>query len=122
MAVVAPLFFLLVLGLIEFARMVMVQQSVTNAAREGCRHAALTTTSASSSVDAVVRDQLSSTIANSNDTDDCRVTISPSDLSTIAENTEIIVNVEVDYSNVSWLPPSFLGGAVIRAKATVKRE
>ena len=36
-AVVAPVFLLLLLGIIEYGRMVMVQQILTNAAREGAR-------------------------------------------------------------------------------------
>ncbi len=34
-ALVAPVFFLLVFGMIEYGRMVMVQQVITNASREG---------------------------------------------------------------------------------------
>ena len=38
-AIVAPLFFLLIFGMIEYGRMVMVQQVITNASREGARRA-----------------------------------------------------------------------------------
>ena len=46
-ALIAPIFILLVFGMIEFGRMVMVQQVLTNASREGARLAVLdgTTTS-----------------------------------------------------------------------------
>src|SRR3954451_18844471 len=40
-AVVAPVFFLLVFGIIEYGRMVMVQQLITNASREGARRGVL---------------------------------------------------------------------------------
>ena len=40
-AVVAPIFLLLVFGMIEYGRMVMVQQVLTNASREGARCAVL---------------------------------------------------------------------------------
>ncbi len=36
-AIVAPIFFLLIFGMIEFGRVVMVQQLLTNASREGAR-------------------------------------------------------------------------------------
>ena len=36
-ALVAPIFFALILGIIEFGRMLMVQQILVNAAREGAR-------------------------------------------------------------------------------------
>src|SRR5947209_283568 len=50
-AIVAPLLVSLVLGLIEFGRVLMVEQILTNAAREGCRTAVLdgSTTSDTSS-------------------------------------------------------------------------
>ena len=40
-AIVAPLFFLLVFGMVEFGRMVMIQQVLTNGSREGARKAVL---------------------------------------------------------------------------------
>lgn len=40
-AVVAPIFLLLVFGMIEWGRMMMVQQILTNAAREGSRRASV---------------------------------------------------------------------------------
>ena len=40
-ALVAPLFFTLILGIIEFGRMMMVQEILVNAAREGARAAIL---------------------------------------------------------------------------------
>ena len=40
-ALVAPLLVMLVLGMIEFGRMMMVEQILTNAAREGARKAVL---------------------------------------------------------------------------------
>ncbi len=43
-AVVAPLLLGLVFGIIEYGYLFMVQQSLTNAAREGCRIAILQTT------------------------------------------------------------------------------
>src|SRR5438477_12793763 len=52
-AVVAPVFLLLVFGMIEYGRMVMVQQIITNGSREGARAAVLdgaTTASVTSSV------------------------------------------------------------------------
>jgi Flp pilus assembly protein TadG len=122
MALVAPFFFVLVMGMVEFARMVMVQQALTNAAREGCRKAALPTTSSTTVVDATVRQQLKPSLSNAENTSTCRVTITPTVLAGIAENTEISVAVEVNYTDVTWLPPAFLKKSVLRGKATVRRE
>ena len=69
-AIVAPVFFLLMFGLIEFGRMMMVQQSLTNAAREGCRTAVLATTINSSDVEAAVRNYLQSVMSNAANVDE----------------------------------------------------
>src|SRR4051812_47359519 len=52
-AVVSPVFFLLVFGMIEYGRMVMVQQLLTNAAREGARVGVLDNSTASDVTTAV---------------------------------------------------------------------
>lgn len=52
-AVVAPLLLLLVLGTIEYGRFVMIQQMLTNAAREGARRATLEGASAADVVQVV---------------------------------------------------------------------
>ena len=122
MAFIAPVFFLLVFGLIEFSRMVMVQQALTNAARSGARKAALSTTQNSSDVDAAVRDYLSATIPNSSNAEQCRITVSPSTLSTATSGTDITITVEVTYSDISWFPATFLGNSVVKGQATMERE
>ena len=52
-AIVAPVFFLLVFGMIEYGRMVMVQQVITNASREGARVGVLDGSTTSSVTTAV---------------------------------------------------------------------
>jgi Flp pilus assembly protein TadG len=107
-AIVAPIFFLFVFGLIEFGRMMMVQQSLTNAAREGCRTAVLATTRNSSDVEADVRDYLQAVMRNASDSGEVRVTV-PSGLANAPSGTKLSVSVEVDYDDVSWVPVSYLG-------------
>jgi Flp pilus assembly protein TadG len=121
-AFVAPPFFLLIFGVIEFGRMMMVQQSLTNAAREGCRTAALATTTSGSEVEASVRDYLEFVLKNASDADEVRVT-TPISLAGAASGTQIAVAVEVDYADVSWLPWEILGlNPTIRAEQIGKRE
>jgi len=121
-AFVAPVFFLLVFGLIEMGRMVMVQQSLTNAAREGCRKAVLATTIDSNDVENAVRDYLQSVMSNANDTGEVRVTV-PGGLAGIPSGSELSVGVEVDYSDVSWVPIGYLGlNPTIAAEQVGKRE
>ena len=61
-AVVAPMFFLFLFGLFGFGRAVMIQQALSNAAREGVRKAVLPTTTAVADVDTAVRNSLLSRV------------------------------------------------------------
>jgi len=121
-ALVAPVFFLLVFMLIELGRMMMIRQSLTNAAREGCRTAVLATTTSSSKVEAAVRNYLQSITSKASDTSTVRVT-TPTGLASCASGTQLAVYVEVDYEDVSWLPLVHLGlKPTIGAKQTGLRE
>src|SRR6185503_18474885 len=64
-AIVAPVFFMMIFGMIEYGRLVMVQQILTNATREGARRAVLqdATTSA---VKTVVKTYLTNASINGN--------------------------------------------------------
>ena len=121
-ALVAPVFFLFVFSLIELGRMMMIQQSLTNAAREGCRTAVLASTINCSDVEAAVRDYLQSVISHASDVDEVRVTV-PASLTNTASGTDLTVAVEVDYTDVSWLPLGYLGlNPTIGAEQTGQRE
>ena len=121
-AFVAPIFFLLVFAVIELGRMMMVQQSLTNAAREGCRKAVLATTTSGSDVDTAVRQYLQSVMSNASNPDAVRVTVPPS-MSTATSGSSLTVGVEVDYADVTWLPLGYLGlNPTIRASQFGLRE
>ncbi len=122
MAVIAPYLFLLVFGSIEFARMVMVKQSLTNAAREGCRTAVLALTDNDNDVESAVRQYLRGSIADYSDSETVRVSIDPTNVANQPTGTTITVSVEVDCGDVSWLPAGFLGGVTLQANATMNRE
>ena len=121
-AMVAPVFFLLVFGLIELGRMVMVQQSLTNAVREGCRTAALATTTDNSEVEMAVRDFLQPVMPRVANASEVSVTV-PTGLATTSSGTDLVVTAEVDYADVSWLPLNYLGvNPRIGAQQIHKRE
>lgn len=123
LAVVSPMFFLLVFALVEFSRMVMVQQALTNAAREGARKGALATTQNQSDVDGAVRSHLSAAIPNSSNSGECRISTSPAVVTSAPSGTIITVTVEVDFSDVSWFnSPWFLGSSKLHGRATMERE
>lgn len=121
MAVVAPLFFLFALVLIEFGRMALVKQALTDAARAGCREATLATTLTQGEVEDAIRENLQAVVADSH-VDHCRLNVSHSDFTDLAPGTEITVSIEVDCSDVSWIAPRYGSEVVIQAGATMKRE
>lgn len=116
-AVVAPLFFLLLLGMIEIGRMVMVQQVITNASREGARIAILDGTTTTDVMNAV------ETYLSSGGVRNATVTITPDPPSQAGYDEPVTVTVRVPFSQVSWLPtPMFLGGVELAAVTTMRRE
>ena len=126
-AVVAPLFFLLVFGMIEFGRMVMVQQIITNGSREGARIAVLDGTTTDEVVSAV-QDYLASASIN---VEGAEITAIATDDETGAERPlaqsdygdAVTVTVSVPFGQVSWLPtPMFLGGSTMTATTVMRRE
>ena len=119
MAVVMPVFFMLVFGLIEFSRAVMIQQTMTDAARAGCRRASLASCNDSGVAEAAARDLLTQVV---NDPAACNVAITPNGLSALEPGTEITTTVSTNFSDVSWLAPNFLDGVTISATATSLRE
>lgn len=117
-AVVAPLLFLLVLGMAEFGRMLMVQQILTNGAREGARKAVLP-----GSTDADVQGTIDSYMSNASISGHTR-SISPS-ATTATAGTQITVTVSVPYNNVSWLPVGNLGwfkDKTLNASVVMRKE
>ena len=122
MAFVAPFVLFIVFGSVEFSRMMMVKQSLTNAAREGCRNATLVNKQNFSSAETVVRDRLQGIISDASTTSGIRITISPPFTESPTSGTEIVTTVEVDCSDVSWLPATIFAGAKIRGVASMYRE
>lgn len=121
-ALVAPVFFLLVFGLIEASRALNMKQALTNAAREGCRTASLATTLSSDKVDAATRDYLAAVTRHANNPDKVRIAV-PSSLATCETGTELTVAIEVDFQDMTWLPLDFLNfRPTISAVQCVRRE
>lgn len=116
-AVVAPLFFLLVFGMIEFGRMVMVQQVITNASREGARIGVLDGAT-TADVTSAVNNYLSSAGVQG-----ATVTVTPDPPSSAGYGAPVTVTVSVNFNQVSWLPsPMFLGGQNLSAVTVMRRE
>lgn len=117
MAVVLPLFVPMVIGQLEMARMGMVSQLVTTAAREGCRVAVINGKTSSD-----VQTRVQQTLSTSKITN-YTLTITPSNLTTVSGGTPITVAIKVPYTSVSWVPkPLFLGNVNVTASATMSSE
>jgi Flp pilus assembly protein TadG len=115
-AIVAPLFFLLVLGSIELGRALMVQQVLTNASRVGARDAVTLSGTSSSAVTAAT------SFANGASVGGVQVAVSPNP-STASAGDMISVTVTVPYNNVTWVPaPWFMGGKVLSATSVMRKE
>lgn len=116
-AVVAPVFFLLVFGIIEYGRMVMVQQLITNASREGARRGVL---------DGATTAEVSTLVNNylaSGGIKGATITVTPNPPSSAGYGAPVTVTVGVPFSKVSWLPkPMFLGNRTLSARSIMRRE
>ncbi len=116
-ALVAPVFMLLVFGMIEYGRMVMVQQLLTNAAREGARRAVLDGATTAEVTTAVSTYLSGASVAGAS------VAVTPNPPTSATAGQPVTVSVSIPYSQVSWLPsPMFLGGRTLTSNSTMRRE
>lgn len=116
-ALVAPVLVLLVMGTVEYGRMVMVQQVLTNATREGARRGVLdgaTTVEVKSVVENfLTTSRISGAI----------VSVNPDPPSSASFGEPVTVSVQVPFSEVSWLPtPMFLTNTNLSASTVMRRE
>ena len=130
-ALVLPIFFMVVLGIIEFGRAMMVGQMVTNAAREAARQAIL-----DGATNAEVEDFIYTFLEESLDLAraDCpapTIEIEPApgndtvgnEVGNAQTKDLIRIIVEVPFNEVTWLTPTkYLDGANIRAQASMRHE
>jgi Flp pilus assembly protein TadG len=117
MAIVAPVFVMLLLGQIESSRLGMVSQLLTTASREGCRVAVIY-----GSTQTDVQTRINSVLSGSGISVGT-VTPSPSTWQNAAKGTAVTVSLSVPYSQVSWLgTPFFLKNVTISASATLSSE
>jgi hypothetical protein len=118
-AVVAPVFFLMIFGMIEYGRMVMVQQVITNASREGARLAVL-----DGATYAEIEDRVEDYLTSASiDAASAVVEVTPDPPTSAAFGDPITVTVEIPFAEVSWLPsPMYLGGKTLTATTVMRRE
>src|SRR4051794_9788125 len=94
-AIVLPVFLMFVFGMIEYGRMVMVQQVITNAAREGAR-AGVLDNSTSATVSTAANQYLSAAGIGS-----ATISTTPNPPSSASYANTVSVTVSVPFSSVS---------------------
>ncbi len=124
MAVVLPVFVLIVLGIIEMGRAVMVANLVENAAREAARSAILNGATNSSVANvATTALQNSAGVAPGNVSVAISVAgVSGGQVGTAQPRDMITVTVTVPYASVSWLPPKYMAGKSLTSSCSMWHE
>lgn len=128
-ALVLPVFFMAIVGIVEFGRGMMVTQLVTNTARETARQAILDG-STNASVTNFAKTSLAG--AASAETADITVNISVApatgsaasgnQLNTTEAYDLITVEVAIPYDKISFFTGKYLGGKTLSASATMRHE
>ena len=117
MAIVLPFFMLILLGIIEFGRAMMVSQLITTAARDGCRLAILGGSS-NAEVEQTVKHFLKETLGV--DSQDVTISVSAtgdeagSEVADAQKGDLCTVHVEVPYDKVGWIQGSYLAGKELK--------
>jgi len=115
-ALVAPIFFMLMIGMIEVGRAIMVQQVLINASRVGARRAVMLSSSEQEVLDAVSNYFTGVGLTG--------VSASVAPDPAVAEGGDAItVTTTVAYSSVTWLPtPWFMGDKTLSATSVMRKE
>jgi len=121
-AFVAPIFFMMVLGIVEVGRACMVTELLTEAARRACRQGVLEGTS-STTIQSTATDFLTGVGISGEDAavyvND--VPAGSTNVQSMPAYTEITVVVTVPINNVTWTPIWFVPGT-LSGQYTMRRE
>jgi Flp pilus assembly protein TadG len=116
-------FLVLALAIFEFGRACMVNELLTEAARQGCRQGVIEGTS-SAAIQQAATDYLTSVGING-ETAGVSVNGQPVnqvDVQNYPAYTDIQVVVTVPASSVTWVPGGFLSGLTLQGQFTMRRE
>lgn len=128
-ALVLPIFFLVVLGIIEFGRAFMISQVLQNAAREGCRKA-VTGAYTSAQVVADMKSQLTAAgVDAANLSTSIIVIVDPTnppvannEVASATTKDLVSVTVSIPFSKVQLIPGKYLGAKTLTAKSSMRHE
>jgi Flp pilus assembly protein TadG len=122
-ALVAPLFFVLVLGIIEFGRAFMVMELLNEAARQACRQAIIEGTSSAQIKQTAVTFLTSVGIT----AEMVGVSVNDAPVDTVEAQympayTEMSVTITVPVSSVTWVPNGVFPTGSLSGQYTMRRE
>lgn len=129
MAIVLPIFFMVVMGIVEFGRAMMVGQLVTNAARHGARQAAI-----DGATNATVTTSVKEFVASSVGMAATDITVEivvdpgagnpdPDDIVSAAQAKDICkVTVKVPYDKVGYVAGRYLAGTELKGQCIMRHE
>ena len=128
-ALVLPIFFMIVLGVIEFGRAMMVAQLLTNGAREGARLASMPNATNTDVEDAVL-DFVESAVGVPRDKVTVTITVTAAtgnpdpanNLATTSRRDLCNVLVEVPFSDVDYIPGKYLQDRNLVGQCAMRRE
>jgi Flp pilus assembly protein TadG len=119
LAIIVPVLVFLTIGMIEVARGLMVKETLSNAARKGCRTGILPT-GTNSAITADINQVLSD---NGIDSTYATITVlvngNAVDAGTAVQHDQISVKVAIPVSKVAWITPLFLPGSDIESDTIV---
>ena len=131
MALVLPVFLMLVLGIIEFGRGMMVANLVTNSAREGARMAVLdgsTNTEVTTAVQTFLVSAIGHGISSADITTTITVTAAagnPNPANNVANAISrdlITVKVSLPFNKVALIPGKYLKGRQLAGQSAMRHE
>ncbi len=113
-AIVAPIFFLIVFTMFEFARLNVIRHTADNAAYEAARTAIVPGATAA---EATAR---ANELLNMLGTRGAQITISPGVITEAA--SEVTVDIDIPMSQNGWVTPNFTSGQTLHAESTLRTE
>lgn len=116
-AVVAPILFMMTIGMMEVGRMVMVKQLIVNASREAARAAVLPDANRQKIIDETIIALKDASIR------EAVVDLQPVLLESATAGTKVTVTIKVPPEAVSWVPNSLFDfTAPLDAATTMRKE
>ena len=131
MALVLPLFLMLILGIIEFGRAMMVANLVTNAAREGARMAVLdgsTNTEVNNAVESFLQGAIGQGVSAADI--DVTITVTPAagnpnpanNVANAIARDLITIKVQIPFNKVALIPGDYLAGKQLASQSAMRHE